>query len=216
MTTPTGAALIAALATSVTDIPGGFVTDKIGYGAGSWDLDQPNVLRANLGEEDGEKGNKADFASGGKPQGINPNLMVLETNIDDQSPEVSAYTMELLLAKGALDVWLTPIVMKKGRAAHMLSVLAKPEHARIMEQVLFQETSTLGIRSYLVQRTALERRLIEVKTSWGIVRVKCAYLNNCLVNLAPEYEDCKHLALECSVPLQLVMDEAKKRVSTLV
>jgi uncharacterized protein (TIGR00299 family) protein len=211
LTTPTGAALLAALAVPVKDVPAGLTIEKIGYGAGSWNLEQPNVLRANLGEVVLAKNSAKKIADEEEAQ--SSSLLVLEANIDDQSPEILAYTLEKLLQQGALDAWLTPVIMKKGRAAHTLSVLTRPELADQLEQVVFAETSTLGIRAYQVKRKALARKYLQVKTDWGLVTMKCAYMNGRMIHAAPEFEECKKLALAHNIPLQLIMDEVQKAMS---
>jgi pyridinium-3,5-bisthiocarboxylic acid mononucleotide nickel chelatase len=162
-----------------------------GYGAGTCDFpDQPNVLRALLGETTG-----AEEAT---------TITVIEANIDDLSPQILGYAMEKLLDSGALDVTLQPVEMKKGRPGTLLRVLAKPEDRDRMAQIVFAETSTLGLRMYEAERRVQSRQWIDVITPHGSVRMKVsgegAY--------APEYEDCRRLAIETGAPLKQIIAEA--------
>jgi len=129
---------------------------------------------------------------------------VLETNVDDNTAEVNGYVMESLLAAGALDVFFTPIQMKKNRPATLLSVLCRPADADALELILFRETSTLGVRRQAVERRCLERTLETVATPYGPVRVKVAHLPDGSTKRAPEYEDCKQAAQSHQVPLRVV------------
>jgi uncharacterized protein (DUF111 family) len=133
---------------------------------------------------------------------------VLETNVDDLSPELAAHVIEQLLAAGAQDAWLTPIVMKKGRPAVTVSVLSGSGRAEALRQLLFRETGTLGVRSHVVDKRTLEREWVEVKTSAGGVRVKVGRLEGRPVSVAPEYEDCARIARDAGVPAREVYDEA--------
>jgi uncharacterized protein (DUF111 family) len=135
----------------------------------------------------------------------------LETNIDDSSPQVISYAMDRLFNAGALDVWQTPILMKKGRSALKLSVLCSISIKNELEAIIFEETSSIGIRSYSVNRTALDRREETVETPWGPVRVKISSLNGKICSATPEYEDCRELASENNVPLKSVMKAAGGR-----
>lgn len=193
MVTPTGAAIIAALAQ-----PSGspvFVPSAVGYGAGekTWS-DRPNLLRVVLGT-------KQDDAR-------EEQLLMLETNIDDLNPEVYEYVMERLFTAGARDVFLTTIHMKKNRPGILLQVLCDPTDRERLSTIIFSETSTLGLRSYAVARVALRRESTSVTTSYGSIRVKLAHSPDGRVNAAPEYEDCKRLALEKDVPLKVVYEAA--------
>jgi uncharacterized protein (DUF111 family) len=138
--------------------------------------------------------------------------VVLETNIDDLNPELYEYVMERLFAAGARDVVLSPVQMKKNRPGILLWVLCDPGEREQLSGVIFAETSTLGIRSYPVTRTALRRETKEVTTVYGTVRVKVAYTPDGRVHRAPEYEDCKRLAREHMVPLKLVYEAALRMV----
>jgi uncharacterized protein (TIGR00299 family) protein len=190
LTTPTGAALAVTLARGFGVLPPMKVS-RTGYGAGGRDFpDRANVLRVILGEETG-----ALEAT---------TISVLEANIDDLSPQILAYAMERLLEKGALDVTLQAIVMKKNRPGTLLRVLARPEDREAMAQVIFAETSTLGLRMYTAERRVQARRWVDVETPHGKVRMKVsgdgAY--------APEYEDCRRVAQESGVALKEVMAQA--------
>jgi uncharacterized protein (TIGR00299 family) protein len=197
MVTPTGAAIVAALGHRGA-LPQMQVS-AVGYGAGERTLpDRPNLLRIILGET--------------VEATRDEQLLVLETNIDDLNPELYEYVMERLFAVGARDVVLAPIQMKKNRPGMLLWVLCDPVEREKLSGVIFAETSTLGIRSYPVTRTALRREMKEVLTVYGTVRVKVAYTPDGRVHRAPEYEDCKRLAHERAVPLKLVYEAALRTV----
>jgi len=196
--TPTGAALLAVLCDGFGDRPAGFVSEKTAYGAGGWDLDTPNVLRAELGEI-AEKANE---------------LLVLETNIDDCNPQIFDYVMERLFKAGALDVWLTPIQMKKNRPAVTLSVLAPAALQAAVEEIIFTEATTIGIRRYAVQRTAAERREETVNTPWGSVRVKISSVNGKTCTVTPEYDECRNLAEKSGVSLKEIFAAVRASVQS--
>ena len=214
MTTPTGAALLKVLAVPVEEVPAGFIGERIGYGAGTRDVAIPNVLRINCGTWDGGVKNAAGSlgAAAAVPVSENAaeNLLVLECNLDDMNPEILPYVLEKLLSAGALDAWLQPIVMKKGRPAQMLKVLCSEESQPVLQKIIFTETTTLGIRSYPVQRTALARSWKKVSTPWGEVRVKEGMLDGQVVNAAPEFEDCRQIAEKSGQPLKAVAAAAMK------
>jgi uncharacterized protein (TIGR00299 family) protein len=191
--TPTGAALLAVLCDGFGDRPAGFVSEKISYGAGGWDLDIPNVLCAQIGQM-----NAAADA-----------LVVLETNIDDCNPQVFDYVMERLFKAGALDVWMTPIQMKKNRPAVTLSVLASLQLQEKLEEIIFTETTTIGIRHYPVQRTVAERREETVHTVWGPVRVKISSIRGVVCSVTPEFDDCRLIAEKNGIPLKEVLKSAQ-------
>jgi len=194
LTTPTGAALVAVLAHGSGALPDGFKSEKIGYGAGTWDLDIPNVVRAVLGEIPGE----AKTAE----------HLVIEANIDDLNPQIYSHIMDRLFAAGARDVWLTPIQMKKNRPAVKLSVLAAADAFTALAALLLAETTTIGMRYYPVNRLEAERRTAEIQTPWGPVRIKISSLQGQIANVAPEYEDCRRLAAEAGLPLKIVWQKA--------
>ncbi len=194
LVTPTGAALITTLATHFGTMPTLRLTSA-GYGAGNADLDgQANVLRILIGES--VETQETDTVT------------VIETNIDDLNPQVYDYLMERLLASGALDVYHTPIQMKKNRPAVVLTVLAKPSDLDKLTEIIFSETSTFGIRNYQTQRQILKRELIPVKTQYGEIRIKTGSLNGKILSATPEYEDCKKLATQHNVPLKIIQQSA--------
>ena len=188
LVTPTGAALLTALAETFGPIPT-MQLEAIGYGAGGWDLPIPNVLRLLLGEQ-----TRFDTS-------IIETLVTLETNIDDLNPQAYEYLMGRLFENGALDVSLTPIQMKKNRPALQVWVLCRPQDETSLGKILFEETSTLGIRRSLVERHSLPRSFQTVETPYGSVKVKLAHLSNGKKRPAPEYEDCKRIAQEKGVSL---------------
>ncbi len=201
LTTPTGAAILAAYGQSYGDIPAGFTTEAIGYGAGSYDLDIPNVLRVYLGQiKDKQEGrSEADQAAG---------LWMVETNIDDSSPQILAYVVERLLEFGVNDAWLTPVVMKKSRAAVMLSVLLAEELKETVCDFLFAETSSIGLRFYPVQRRIADRKMLDVTVSGSRVAVKVSSYRGKLTQMMPEYDDCQAAARETGLPLKLIQQQA--------
>ena len=191
LTTPTGAALLAELSAGFGAQPETFLCERIAYGAGGWDLPQPNVLRLCLGTLTEETGREE--------------VVLLEANLDDLSPQIMAYSAEQLLESGALDVWTTPVLMKKGRSGVVLSALCLPGKQAALEDVFFRETSTLGVRATQLKRRIQTRTFQEVETPWGNVRMKVGE-NNAM----PEYEDCKKLAQEQRVSLKRVQLAAWK------
>lgn len=204
LVTPTGAAIIAQLAAEYTNMPE-MIVECTGYGAGKRDLLIPNVLRVVQGEvvvekEDEIKEEKEEKIQD-KIQDRSSQILVMETNIDDCSPEILGYTMECLLQAGAKDVFFTPIQMKKNRMATMLTVLCEEELQTRMEEIIFQETTTLGIRMHKEYRTMLHRKQGKVATPYGELVVKEMIRNGVKVQV-PEYESAKHLALANQVPLQ--------------
>jgi len=190
LTTPTGAAVAATLAASFGVLPPMTIA-ATGYGAGDYDFpEMANVLRVILGRPTG-----ADEAL---------TVAVIEANIDDLNPQVLAYASERLLESGALDVTLEPIVMKKGRPGNLLRVIARPENREALAQMIFAETSTLGVRLYTAERRVQARTVTEVETRFGKVRVKVSSEGS----YAPEYEDCRRIARESGVALKDVIAEA--------
>jgi uncharacterized protein (TIGR00299 family) protein len=204
LVTPTGAAILAATVEGFGDLPM-MRPDAVGYGAGATRTDFPNVLRVIVGEEDTSQ--RAVPAVQPAP-GESTTQVVLETNVDDLAPEVAAYALERLLAAGALDAWLTPIVMKKGRAAVTISVLCDAEREDDLRALLFRETGTLGVRASRVERRALAREHVTVATRYGSVAVKIGSLDGEAVSVAPEYEECARVARETGVPLREIYEEA--------
>ncbi len=192
LVTPTGAAFLAAFGTEFGAIPAGFLSHTIGYGAGGWDLDFPNVLRVHVGELE---------------QAEEAQMLVIEANIDDLNPQIYEYVMEKLLALGARDVWMTPIIMKKSRPATMLSVLAEGTLLESIAACLFAETSTIGIRHYPVQRQIAGRVTKRITTPWGEASVKVSSYQNKICNIAPEFEDCRKLAEKHNIPLKQIQQQ---------
>jgi uncharacterized protein (DUF111 family) len=192
--TPTGAALLTSLASSFGGIPA-ITLRSVGYGAGRKDWSIPNVLRVLVGEVAVAVAQTAGVQA--------ETLSMLETNVDDLNPETYDYVMARLFAAGALDVFLAPIQMKKNRPATLLTVLCRPTAVDTLTEILFAETSTLGIRRHDVLRTCLPRKVRTVETRYGPVRVKVATYGDG-EKAAPEYEDCRRAAEAHSVPLREV------------
>jgi uncharacterized protein (TIGR00299 family) protein len=202
LTTPTGAAIIGTLAKGFIPFPACRV-EAIGHGAGETELPAtPNVLRLFIGER------MADRAWGEE------RVVQLETNVDDVSPQIYDYLIERLQREGALEVYLTPIIMKKSRPGIMVAVLARAEHSARLARVLFDETPTLGVRVRNVDRVVLPRTLQSVATPWGRVRVKVTRHDG-LEELRPEYEDCRGLAEATGRPLRTVLQEVSAFLRTL-
>lgn len=191
--TPTAAALLAELVEAFGPIPAMRLT-AVGYGAGTRTTPEPNLLRLLLGDIEPESPSVEK-------------LVMLETNIDDMSPEVHGYVAERLLAAGALDAYLTPVLMKKGRPAVVLSVLCRPDDASRLRGLLFAETTTLGVRTVEVSRHCLPRDIRAVQTPYGEIRVKVARWEDG-EKAAPEYEDCRRAAEAHGVPLLRVYQAA--------
>lgn len=200
-TTPTGAAILAANVEEYIDKIE-FSIDKIGYGIGHRDLEIPNILRVYLGNTE----NKENICS-------SEEQYVIETNIDDMSPELYPYVEEKLLANGALDVNKTSIIMKKGRPATKLTVITKLKNEKNVLDVIFKETTSIGVRKYKVDMIKLKREIIEVETKYGTVRVKNSYYEGELVKFKAEYEDCKKLADQNKVSIQNVYKEVNSIIA---
>ena len=187
LVTPTGAAVLTTLAQQIGAGTPPFLTRQIGYGAGSRDLDEvPNLLRVEIGDSDALLQKDA--------------LNLIETNIDDMTPEIYGYLIERLLAGGARDAYLTPVIMKKGRPGVVLSVLADPERTQSATGLIFRETTTLGVRIRRVERQTVSRRTEVVETAFGPVTVKVADYGG-RTRFAPEFEDCARIANEQGVPI---------------
>jgi uncharacterized protein (TIGR00299 family) protein len=198
LVTPTGAAIVKTLASRFAAFPQ-MKIDKSGYGAGSRDFSgHPNVVRLTVGEA----------ASALATRTALDTITVLEANLDDLNPQIFGYVMDRLLEEGALDAFGMPVQMKKNRPGTLLTVLCKPEDASNLTQIIFTETTTLGVRRRDEVRQTLARRWENVRTQWGDVRIKIASMNGTVTNYAPEYEDCRRIAAERHVPLKEVMSEA--------
>jgi len=195
LVTPTGAVLMCVLAQPTPNKPADFTTSAIGYGAGTWDLAIPNVLRVYIDKSEPAKIQAED-------------LLIAECNLDDVTGEICGYTVEKLMAQGAMDAWYTPIYMKKCRPAYKLCVLYQRSMQEVFEHIIFTETSTLGLRYYPVNRTVLTRHFFTVTIPQGEVKVKAGYYKGILVNLAPEYEECAFLAKKANTSLQEIMTQA--------
>jgi len=195
--TPTGAALLRMLDVQYARLPAMRIL-KTGYGAGGRETPgQPNLLRLLVGEEETTEIAAAE------------SIAVIETVIDDCNPQLLSYVSELLLASGAWDVYRATVQMKKGRAGVQMTVLCRPDLVPALQELIFRETTTIGLRWRLENKVALAREFVEVKTSLGTVRIKIARFNSGkIANAAPEYEDCRKIAAEHSVPLKQVMEEA--------
>jgi uncharacterized protein (TIGR00299 family) protein len=203
LVTPTGAAIAKTLAARFSAFPE-MKIEKSGFGAGSRDFPgHPNLLRLVIGE--------ALPLLAGKTK--SETVSVLEANLDDLNPQVFGYVMDRLLEEGALDVFGMPVQMKKNRPGTLLTVLCKPGDAEKLAQLIFSETTTLGVRRREEARQTLARRWESVRIEWGEVRIKIASMNGTVTNYAPEYEDCRRIAAEHHVPLKTVMQEASRAYS---
>ena len=191
MTTPTGAAILASTVEEFTHRQA-FRPLHIGYGIGTRDTEIPNVLRVVLGEAQEE--DQAVFEGG--------EVYLVECNMDDMSPEQYEYVMDCLLEAGALDVYLTPVIMKKSRPAVLLSAVCEIGQLPRMESIILQETTTLGVRKQRLTRTTLKREVVTISTDLGEVRVKRTLRQGGRVTWKPEYEDCRRIARERDMPLQ--------------
>jgi uncharacterized protein (TIGR00299 family) protein len=195
LVTPTGAAMLKTLAKEFGDLPHMSI-ERIGYGAGSRELEIPNLLRVCIGE-----------TSALAPK--REQLVLVETNIDDMNPQLFEHVAARLFDTGCLDVYLTPVQMKKGRPATVLSALARPDQLDEVMAVIFRETTTLGVRINRIERAYLDRELVKVETAYGPVTVKAAKSGGDIVNLSPEYEECRAIAVERGLALKDVYDEVK-------
>jgi uncharacterized protein (TIGR00299 family) protein len=195
MMTPTGAAIVAELAESFGTVPEMKIL-KTGYGAGTKEFNVPNLLRVVWGET-------AETAAQGK-QAQKHTVTVMETNIDDSTPEILGYVMEKLFEAGAKDVFFTPVYMKKCRPATRINILCNETDAAAMEQILFSETSTIGVRKYQAERTCLPRKTVTVATPYGEVQGKETAYGD-VRRISIEYEDARRLAKEKNIPLRKIM-----------
>ena len=174
---------------------------SIGYGAGTADLEgQPNVVRIMIGDS-AEK----------VAAGFDDEISVIEANLDDMNPQIYGHFLERALTAGALDVYTTPVQMKKNRPGTLLTVLCKPQDTNSLMSLIFAETTTFGARTYRAQRRTLPREFVSVSTSFGDVRLKISRVNGRILHVAPEFDDCRKLAVEKDVPLQRVISEALLR-----
>ena len=193
--TPTGAAIITTVCSEYGPIPQ-MMTEATGYGAGTREYqDFPNVLRVMLGETEADASEER--------------LWMLETNLDDASPQIIGHVMDRVLQLGALDCFFTAVQMKKNRPGVLLSVLCGREEKEAVMKLLFTETTTLGVRSYEVNRRALRRTVVRVETQYGPIDVKVAHLDGRVVNEMPEFEQCRQAAATANVPLKIVEEAAR-------
>lgn len=212
LVTPTGAAIVTTLAQRFESFPR-MTIQKSGYGAGTRNFPgHANVLRISVGDATdigADRNVRTPQAAATRAPDTQPEIITaLEANLDDLNPQVFGYVMDKLLEAGALDVFGTPVQMKKNRPGTLLTVLAKPADAGDLTKIIFDETTTLGVRRREEQRQVLARRWQSVSTRFGVVRVKIASMNGSVTSYAPEYEDCRRIAAEHHVPLKAVMQEA--------
>ncbi|MCX7913403.1 MAG: nickel pincer cofactor biosynthesis protein LarC [Thermodesulfovibrionales bacterium] len=201
LTTPTGALIISGLNALYSSLPS-IIVEKVGYGAGQRDIaEMPNFLRVIIGR----KKEKLEHSTCDV-------VTVIETNIDDMNPQFFENTIERLFDAGALDVTLENIIMKKGRPALRLSVIAKPEDVDMLSDIIFENTSTIGIRFFPVKRKLLFREVKTVQTSYGILRIKISKKEDKIFNITPEYDDLKALAVKTGMPLKRIFEAISKEI----
>jgi hypothetical protein len=198
--TPTGATILRMLDVEYASLPPLRIQSS-GYGAGGRDTPgQPNLLRLMLGEA---------AAAGGETEPAVEPIGILETVIDDSTPQLLAYVSELLLESGAWDVYRIPVQMKKGRTGVQITVLCAPARLAALREILFRETTTIGAHWRIENKIALRRAFAEINTEWGKVRMKVASsATGEVLNASPEYEDCRRIAAENRIPLKHVMQQA--------
>jgi uncharacterized protein (TIGR00299 family) protein len=194
LVTPTGAAILTTLAAGAGRMPP-MTVDRVGYGAGTRDLEVPNVLRCFVGEADASAGQET--------------IVQVETTIDDMSPQLYEPLMERLFERGALDVFLTPVVMKRSRPGVVLTALCAPEHVGDVARALFEESSTIGVRWSEWRRARLDRELVTLPTAYGAIPFKVSRLQGRVVTVTPEFADVVRIAREKSLPVREVLDQAR-------
>jgi uncharacterized protein (TIGR00299 family) protein len=200
LTTPTGAVILKTLASSCVSFPS-LTVETIGYGAGNRDITAvPNVLRLMIGEE------YTVIDQPGSPTSEN-SVIILETNIDDMNPQYFERVMNSLFAAGALDVFLENIIMKKGRPAIKITAIVREKDVEIMGGILFNETTTIGIRMYRADRKILEREIKRIKTRYGFVRFKVSRFKGKIVTSTPEYEDIRTISENMHIPIKIIAEE---------
>ncbi|MFB3885724.1 MAG: nickel pincer cofactor biosynthesis protein LarC [Thermodesulfobacteriota bacterium] len=197
--TPTGAALLTSLGSQFGQMPP-MKVEEVGYGAGKDDFSHPNLLRLIIGTSVENSGRER--------------VLVVETNIDDMNPQLYDYVMEKLFEMKVKEVFFTPILMKKSRPATLLTVICFPSQLSAVTEFFFKETTTLGLRWREEERARADREIITLDTRYGTIRYKIARWEERLINLAPEYEDCKRIALRRKVPLKDVFEEARRVAMT--
>lgn len=202
ITTPTGAAIITTLGEGLRTFPEMRIM-QIGYGAGSYDNPSiPNLLRIFIGEKN--------------TNATSDEMWIVETNLDNISGELLGYTMDKLFEAGAVDVYFTPIQMKKGRPGVIISAIVSEASLPFIELTLFNQTTTFGIRKYKIARTILTREHKEVESRFGKIRIKIGKFNNDIKSLSPEYEDCKRIAEEKGIPLKQVYNIISKDLDKII
>lgn len=202
--TPTGAAILSTVAYSFGPLPG-MTINTIGYGSGKMELENPNVLRLIIGEAHNESQTE-----------VSDQVAVIETNIDDMNPQIYDFLLEKALGLGALDVVMTSAQMKKNRPGGRLQIICPSSEIVKFSDLIFNETTSIGLRWRIENRIVAERSLDRVTTEFGVCRVKIAYRNGRTVNIAPEYEDCKQLALINNVPIKQVIMAVSQKASELL
>jgi uncharacterized protein (TIGR00299 family) protein len=201
LVTPTGAAIITTVCTDYGPIPR-MKLQQAGYGAGTRQYEKfPNVLRVLIGDD--------QVSATDVTAPADESLWMIETNMDDISPQILGHVMERAFELGALDCYFTPVQMKKNRPGVLLSILCHADERPALSELLFSETTTLGIRAYEVERRALQRRVVAVETQYGLIDVKVAQLNGHVVKAMPEYEQCRQAARDANVPLRVVEEAAR-------
>ena len=198
--TPTGASILTSLGSEFGSMPL-INVERIGYGAGRDNLPHPNLLRLIIGTSESTSGKEK--------------VVVIETNIDDMNPQFYDYLIEKLLAMKVLEVFITPILMKKNRPGQLLTIICPSEKLPSVTKFLLRETTTLGLRWHEEERAKADREILTRETKYGKIRFKLARWDGRVVNLSPEYEDCKRSALKKGVPLKEVFEEAKRVATTL-
>lgn len=207
LVTPTGAAIITTVCTAYGAIPE-LLLERTGYGAGTRKYEKfPNALRVLIGDD---QGGSTDF---GTP--ADERLWMIETNMDDSSPQILGHVMERAFELGALDCYFTSVQMKKNRPGILLSILCRAEERTALGELLFSETTTLGIRAYEVERRALQRKIVPVETRYGRIDVKVAQLNGHVIKAMPEYEQCRRAARDSNVPLRVVEEAARDALKSI-
>ncbi len=195
--TPTGAAILTTLASSFGPMPA-MKLSAVGYGAGTRDLPIPNLLRVLIGET---------LEPNSVPE--SDRVAVIQTNIDDMNPQIYDYVFEGLFQRGAMDVFLTPVHMKKNRPGALVTVICQPEHVHVMSELLMRETTTIGTRWRLENRVKASRSIAKIKTQFGEVRVKIIRTGSQPPQVSPEYDDCRAIASRTGLPLKEVLEEVR-------
>lgn len=201
LATPTGAAILTHFTKEFGRMPG-MKLQKTGYGAGMKDLPVSNLLRVHIGELTGDTQSET--------------VVSLETNIDDMNPEFFQHILDRLLESGALDVFTAPVIMKKSRPGVLLTVITREETKDDIARIIFEETTTAGIRYSMMERVVLDREMRNITTKYGDIGVKVLSRGGRVVTVSPEYEDCRSIAQSLGVPLKQVYDEARKKSSELL